>query len=326
MTREAFVRQFQKELAQKFPHGFQSWWHQFIFHFSDISNVNSILKSGKLYSRNRAIELGLMQNDNASDEVMGKTNPITKDFVRFYFGTRTPTQFHNEGFTPKNKIKNNAHCPMPIFLLFDFVKLLSREDCSFSGGSVAAVGADIYSDITALNNLEFELIYHRGTIPDTLNTRHVVHCRHAEVLISNELDIYNYLSFIYVRSQAERETLLYTLPLDTTDAIQDKVLVGTDGLFESYRFYVENVIFIEEQIVVNFSMLTIDKYRIQVKITNNDTGKIWEHDAKDISLEDKRLTIKLNEQFAGTHVEFVLKIDENLAYANMLVNYDNFIF
>ena len=326
MTREAFVKAFQRDLATKYPHGYQGKWHRFVFHFSDISNVTSILESGKLYSRNKATALGVMHNDNASDDVIGNTGLDAKNFVRFYFGTGTPTQFHNEGFKPKNKIKNNAHCPLPIFLLFDFVKVLSREDCLFSSGNIAASGVDIYRDITELHKLEFEYIYHRGVIPDTLNMRHVVYCRHAEVLVPDELDIENYLKFIYVRSQAERETLLYILSEEIKNALQHKVLIGTNGLFEPDRFYVENVIFMDGRIIINFSKSTTDKYRIQVKVTNNDTKKIWEHDADNISLEDKRLTIKLNEQFIGTHMELILKIDENLAYANMLIDYDNFIF
>ena len=46
MTKEDFVRDFQKDLAIKFPHGYQSWWHRFLFHFSDISNITSIFNKG----------------------------------------------------------------------------------------------------------------------------------------------------------------------------------------------------------------------------------------------------------------------------------------
>jgi len=327
MSREDFVRLFQIDLAKKFPHGYQGWWHKFIFHFSDISNITSILNSGKLYSRNKAISLNLMNNDNASDEVIGNTGLNAKDFVRFYFGTGTPTQFHNEGFKAKDKIKNNAHCPLPIFLLFDFIKLLSKDNSHFSSGNIAAINADLYSDITKLNSLEFEYIYHRGYIQDPLNTRHIVYCRHAEVLIPNELNIYDYLLYICVRSQAEKETLLYYLDINIAKKLKDKLLVRSNGLFEPHRLYVENVKFINGRIEIGFSMPTTDKYVMKATVINKDTGRKWEHDTKDvISLESKNIGITLKEEYIGSVIEFKLEIDGNVAYHNNLDNEDILVF
>jgi len=326
MSREAFVKAFQDDLAIRFPHGYQSWWHRFIFHFSDISNVTSILKSGKLYSRNKALELRLMENDNASDEVIGNTGLDAKDFVRFYFGTGTPTQFHNEGFKPKNKIQNNAHCPLPIFLLFDFVKLLAREDSHFSSGNIAANHADIYTDIQDLSHLEFEHIYHRGYIPDELNTRHVVYCRHAEVLIPERVDIYDFLAYVCVRSQAEKETLLHGLPIEIVEKLNDKLLVRTNGLFEPRRLYVESVKLDNGQIKVLFSMATVDKYVFKTTVINLDTGARRERETGQVSLESKEVTIQLESEYRGDRLEFHLEIDGHLAYANIFTNDDELIF
>ena len=326
MSREAFVQAFQSNLATRFPHGYQSWWHRFIFHFSDISNVTSILSTGKLYSRNKAIALGLMQNDNANDEVIGNTGLNAKDFVRFYFGTGTPTQFHNEGFKPQSKIQNNAHCPLPIFLLFDFVKLLAREDSHFSSGNIAADGADIYTDIANLNSLEFEYIYHRGYIQEPLNTRHVVYCRHAEVLIPDELDITDYLSYICVRSEAEKETLLHSLPSEIGKSLEDKLRVLTNGLFEPRRLYVESVKFINERIEIIFSMATKDKYIFKSTVVNLDTGVKRERETGQVSLESKQVSIQLDSQYIGDNIEFHLEIDGHLAYANVFVNDGDLVF
>jgi len=132
MERKRFVEEFQSQLATNFNVGYQNWWHKFLFHFTDIRNIISILNTGKLYSRNRALKLKLMKNDNADDDVIGNTGLRAKDYVRFYFGTKTPTPYHNEGFKPKYSVTHNAHCPVPVFLFFDFVKVLSREDSQFS--------------------------------------------------------------------------------------------------------------------------------------------------------------------------------------------------
>ena len=326
MSREAFVQQFQKQLAQKFSHGYQSWWHRFIFHFSDISNMSSALNGGKLYSRNRAMALGLMKNDNASDEVIGNTNFNAKDFVRFYFGTLTPTQFHNEGFKPKSKIQNNAHCPLPVFLLFDFVKLLSHEQSHFSSGNMAVSNVDIYHNIQDLERLEFEYIYHRSPILEPLNKRHVIYCRHAEVLIPDELKIYDYLSYICVRSQAERETLLFTLSATQCEQLIDKVLVRTTGLFHPNRLYVERVQLLNARFSIVFSMATHEKYVMNVTVVNHDTGATWKHNTDEISLESKEVFIDLKPKYIGSCVEIRLEIDGHLAYANSFDADDELIF
>ncbi len=211
MTREALVKAFQAKLFARFPNGFQHWYPNFIFHYSHIENIVSILNSGKLYSRKKTIEEGVMSNDNANDEVIDHTVEKHKEYIRFYFGAKTPTQYRNEGILPKHKIQNNAHCPVPVFLLFDFVKLLSKDDTEFSGGNIAAEGAEIYDDIEQLKQLEFEYIYDRNPLPQENYRGHIIYCRHAEVLVKDELDIYDYLKFVCVRSEAEKETLLYLI-------------------------------------------------------------------------------------------------------------------
>ena len=75
-----------------------SWWPRFAYHYTDITNVASILKSGYLYSRSNAKELGIMSNDNASRQVIDMTQTEAISCVRFYFRPLTPTQYYNEGY------------------------------------------------------------------------------------------------------------------------------------------------------------------------------------------------------------------------------------
>ena len=104
------------------------WWPDYVFHFTDLQNAVSILKTGALFSRVETQNLGLMDTDNASQEILGSTDNEYKDYVRLYFRPKTPTQFHNEGFRPINQRWQGAHCPVPIYFLFD-----SRK-CSVTNG------------------------------------------------------------------------------------------------------------------------------------------------------------------------------------------------
>jgi hypothetical protein len=64
--------------------GTRGWWPRFLYHFTDVGNAASILRSGYLYSRSISQHRNLMLNDNANPEVILRT-PYARDYVRLYF-------------------------------------------------------------------------------------------------------------------------------------------------------------------------------------------------------------------------------------------------
>jgi hypothetical protein len=325
MNRQALAEAFQKQLAQQFSVGYQNWWHEFLFHCSDISNIISILNSGKLYSRNKALALGLMKNDNADDDVIGNTGFSAKEYVRFYFGALTPTQYHNEGFKSRTNIHHNAHYPVPVFLLFDFVKLLARDDSRFSSGNIASSGVDIYSELKDLRQLEFEYIYHRGSTYQEPNPNHITYCRHAEVLILNELSIYDYIEYVVVRSEAEKQTLLHYLSAESREKLEQKIRVYTNGLFYADRFYIENINLIDDMFHISFSKTTHDKFDFVFKITNNDTNQSYTKEALQVSIESKNVTFKIKPEYVSKNISLKITIDGSLAYAHNFGDDENYV-
>ncbi len=130
-----------EELKRKYAGEARSWWPSFVFHYTNLQNAASILNQGVLLSRAEALRQGLMITDNASRPVMGHTLDKWKDYVRLYFRPRTPTQIRNEGIRPPTQQYLESHCPVPIFLLFDSVEVLTRQETRFSDGSLARAGA-----------------------------------------------------------------------------------------------------------------------------------------------------------------------------------------
>ena len=149
------------------------WWPDYVFHFTDIQNAVSILKTGALFSRVEAQNWGLMDTDNASQEILGSTDDEYKDYVRLYFRPKTPTQFRNEGFRPIDQRWRGAHCPVPIYFLFDSRSVLSRTDSLFTAGNLAA-NPMLYSDLPGLEQIPFEYVYHDSSIPDDLTSQVVL--------------------------------------------------------------------------------------------------------------------------------------------------------
>ncbi len=234
MTKAEFLKKFQSKQESKFKHGYQNWWTKFVFHYNDIHNIVSILNSGKLYSRDKAKELKLIKIDIANDDVINNTNAKVDRYARMYFGAKTPTLYNNEGLIPKKQIKDNAHCPVTVFLLFDFIKVLSIDGVWFSNGNMGVENLEVYNDISKLDTLEWEYIYHRKSLYQTPNARHINYCRNAEVLVKDELNIYDTLKWICVRSKADKDTLLNLVNISTKELIKDKIKIFTsDGLFHN---------------------------------------------------------------------------------------------
>jgi len=135
-SKKIAIQQIQKKFRQQF-NGAKRWWYTSLFHFTNIDNAVSILNNGKLLSRNQALQLELMKNDNANCDVISKTPYEYKNYARLYFAPSTPTQYNNERFIPKSLIKSNAHCPLPIMFVFNFQKVFMREKIKFTDGNLA---------------------------------------------------------------------------------------------------------------------------------------------------------------------------------------------
>jgi len=325
MNRVDFVKSFQRELATNFNLGYQNWWSKFLFHYSDISNIISILNSAKLYSRNKALALRLMQNDNADNSVISHTDTRAKEYVRLYFGALTPTQYHNEGFKSRTKILHHAHCPVPVFLLLNFVKILSRTDSHFSSGNIASAKSNIYNHIEDLDKLEFKYIYHRDYIQENMNKQLITYCRHAEVLIPDELNIYDYIEYVMVRSEAEKQTLLYHLNQTSKQKLKQKIRIYKNGIFYADRFYIENIELVDNRFSISFSRITDDKFDFVFYITNNDIGLNYTSKIPQISIENRTIIFQIKPEYVSKNISLKITIDGNLAYEHNFGVHNNLV-
>ena len=227
------------------------WWPNRLFHCTDLQNVVSILKSGELLSRTQVQAAGQLQVDIAAPAIIDQTSDKWLDFVRLYFRPRTPTQYNNEGFRPKKQWKRNAHCPIPVYLLFDAMEVLSKAECLFTDGNIAAGAVPMYS-VRQLGNIPFKLVYHDTWFDPTARSTIVYH-RNAEVLIPGRLDL-GAVRLICCRSQAEYETLLHLLPPGTRSRWVDKIGVQPRwNLFFNKWTYVDQTEATDEQLTLKFN-------------------------------------------------------------------------
>ena len=249
-SKSDFLKSFQASLSTQFQ-GAQNWWTKYLFHFTDINNALSILEHNELLSRNEAIRLGLMKNDNANEEVIAITSFEDKQYARLYFAPATPTQHNNEGIKSKDFIINNAHCPIPIMFVFHFSRVLMLDGVKFTDGNLAN-NPNIYNSINGLEKLNFNLIYHR-TWFEPQDRDKIIHARHSEILVKDRLPLEGNLKMLIVRSEAEKEMLLYRMSKDLRDFYQNKIFIQPrTGIFINSWLYVNKVSIVDNVIVLNW--------------------------------------------------------------------------
>lgn len=217
----------------------RAWWPRFVYHFTEISNVVSILQEGTLYSRAGATRLNLVRTDVASPDVIAQTAPAHLQYARLYFRPRTPTQFRNEGIRPKGDLWGKAHCPVPVFLCFDAAHVLCLPDTEISNGNMASPHVAHGPVQDMLDRAPFADIFHDG--PFSKQDTHITFHRCAEVLVPKALELAPSLKMIVCRSPAERTMLLHQLPEPVRSRWAPRVRIDYQALFERRWTFVETV-------------------------------------------------------------------------------------
>ncbi len=320
-SRKQVVRTFLRRLKTSTWLGTaRKWWPDYVFHFTDLRNAVSILKEGALLSRTQAELQNLMATDNASRDIIASTNEEWKDYVRLYFRPRTPTQYRNEGIRPKDELYDYAHCPVPIYFLFDSSSILSRTDCMFSEGNLAST-PKVFSSAADLDQIPFEYVYHDSPLSDTEKGVVTFH-RNAEVIIPKYLNL-NALKFIVCRSQAEYETLLHLLPTNAVKRWSGRIILDSRShVFFKRWVYLESVELRDSKAVFKFHQQPQYAGDFLARVTFYDTltdiTYYWEEDEL---TANGQLEIPLGDIAPLSDYTVRLTLDDNIAYANRYEEY-----
>ena len=306
-------------LRQRTRLGARRWWPYFLYHFADLQNVASILKNDVLLSRAGVMTAYEGFTDSASPDVIDQTEEKWKHFVRFYFRPRTPTLYRNEGFRPvKRRVLGGAHCPMPVYLFFDFEELICREDAAFSYGSLARPDTLVYDTGDAFEKLPFDLVYHDSRFEKEERDSIIFH-RHAEVVIRDQINL-NSLRYIWCRSEAEYETLRFLLPPAVRQRWEGRIGIRSDySLFNREWVYVDRALLGADSLVFYFnpsrSSLDAGPFDLRVKVVDEQTGKQYNY--RDPNAEiGQPLVVDLAEMGAVEHYTVTLFLDGTIAYAS----------
>lgn len=210
----------------------REWWPKFVFRSDHVENVVRILNSGRLLSRERAEDEGLILTDAADPSLVSGLSDDDRRWARLYFRPRAPTQYANEGVRPVAKIQYGAHMPVPVYLVFSATGVMGESGVLFTKGRMT--GQDSRGgDLAFLQSMNWRHVYHDSGVgpPGTVGRADILNARHSEVLVPDELTMES-LRWVVCRSAAERETLLGLLDAPTRDRWRDRVrLEGATKMF-----------------------------------------------------------------------------------------------
>ena len=305
------------------------WWPSFLCHYTDIQNAARILSSGFLYSRQHLEDTQRLAVSSGSDEVLAGTQSWIKNCVRLYFRPKTPTQYHVEGVKcAQNLLRSrfsDAHCPVPIFFLFDSAEILSREDCWFSDRGLASSNYEIMSTAQELVDLEWLKIYHTGRFDRSRpEETDIASRRMAEVVVPDRLDLRS-LKWIYCRSEAEKDTLLHLL----TDALRpqyERRIVATtrSDLFFRQQTYLESVRMDSEAAYLSFSPDTQSQGPFHLQVIIRSDHNIRQRENDEFLLQKGKYRWKIYTGFDDYELE--IRLDEHLFFRNRHIEVDDIPF
>ena len=303
--------------------GTREWWPNYLFHFTDIKNAVNVLNVGILYSRHEAKQQNLIIEDSASAQIIDHTDFAITDFVRFYLRPLTPTAYMNEGFRPLDRLFQDAHCPVPVYFLFNLLSVVTLKDTKFSTGNLARADHQIIDSAEAFANLPFRDIYHNSGWGHENRTRQdeIKNRRHAEVFHPSRISL-TYLDYIVCRSPAEYETLQNLLSPAVWNQWKRKVAVSKHRkLFNNEWLFVKEVNLGLHTIAVGLNFPARSEYSgpfsLRVDIIDNITGRsgFYENRFKNIVTELVDTTLELDvSSLHSTNYTTRITIDGILAF------------
>ena len=292
-------------------------WPQNVYRFDHVTSIAEVLRCGRLYSRQRADELGVLRHDAANPEIIHQSKHAHR-YVRLYFGPRTPMQYNTEGIRPQHAIEDNgAHCPVPVFLLFDGPSLLGCEGVEFSNGNLAVTGAEIGSNADFLEAMPWDMIYHRGYMPSDAGQKALIKLhRHAEVLVEDELEL-EFLREVVCRTGPERETLLSLLGT-AAHAWEARIRVSQPGedIFERRFYHIDDVQLVGQDVVVRSRYAYSGPFHVAVHVRDIDTRDTIVKREVDVALRLGNFKISLPSPRVRIAVE--IRVEGFLAYSGVL--------
>ncbi len=210
--------------------GARSWWTHYGFHFTELMNMPSILRSNALYSRTEAKVRKLGHKEVGDPSILAKTDGEILNSVRLYWRPRTPMLYQTEGCRQQYPYGNS--CSIPVYLCIPMTNLVKTFKVEFTDRNAASPSYQRGNSVEFVKGMPFDDIYHDTVLPCDRRSDIISH-RQAEILVPKVLPL-PADTLLVMRSAAER-MLKDKLPPSVLRTWTDKMRV--EGLCFSKNGY-----------------------------------------------------------------------------------------
>ncbi|WP_176462685.1 DarT ssDNA thymidine ADP-ribosyltransferase family protein [Paenibacillus odorifer] len=207
-----------------------------LYHFTDFSNFLNLFSvtsnpNQTLNSRNHCIKNNINFHDGANREVIGHTNFIVQDCVRFYYKEKTMTLYVNEGIKKNNE---HPHIPIPIYLVFSN-ELLSMSNTWFTDGNAASKYTRFGNDYSFFSGIDWAEVLNRGPLPldEGPDKWEKKRKRHAELLSTSPIPL-TYVNQIIFRAPADLKRARLHLGNDARFVLNAKMFNNEKNFLQEY--------------------------------------------------------------------------------------------
>lgn len=230
---DSHITKWEQELDKAW-YSHRKLWPSRLFHHAPLENAISILADGNFRARDDPSNL--LPRDIAGAGIID-LRVDAHSFVRLYFRPRTPTQFHIEGIRKPNECAFGFQAPILVMFVLDARRVFTRPGTIFSNENMQRHTACTGDTAAFLSDIPFEKVFHEGGLG---GDNSIIAHRCAEVLAASPLALEESLQWIFCRSEAERETVLYAVGRNHPWA--SKIRVSDDiRVFNRLFCYVESV-------------------------------------------------------------------------------------
>ena len=203
ISQSNFKRKF-SELNRKY--GFEGFVHTTSF-----ENFIKIMQDKILFSRNEIDRKNKHFNDIALQDVIEKTaNPVSK-YVRFYWRTKTPTNYTNEGLKPRTALIKNysAHSALPVIMIFEPEIFLLNDKVFFTDKNAGTQDFDIYRNVL---DLDFKNIFNNKPKEnfDLSEWNKIKKAMCSEILFPTQIST-RYIQKVIFRTECDKERAQFIL-------------------------------------------------------------------------------------------------------------------
>lgn len=303
----------------------QRSWTDYLFHFTELSNIPDILESGRLLPRETLRVQGAEFANTANREILDHTPAFVKQCVRLYSRPRVPMLYRVEGIRPARVVENAPHCPVPVYLLFSARDVLSQPNAFVSRGNLSSISLDssIEPAASGLSNVPFDVVYHDRPFDQGDKQRILFH-RQAEAIVQGALEL-DALRWIMVRSEAERATLESQVDRRSPgllDRFRPRIRVNSrDSLFCREWNYVEDAWYDGRSVglQINADARVRGPFIVSLEVRGLEgDGAVWSPGPREIVFPPDGFSILLPRNVSQGTIEVEVRLDGHLAYQNKL--------